>query len=269
MRAPHPRVRSRQGPGRRAAHAGVEAQHKAAGPAREWLDKEVGNTITGLLPTAAGRGKLAEAAIEYLREAKRKGHEAIIRAAVKDAPAEVAESIRKNVLDFVVKEYPLLSDKKTPTDLKAALVAKPVKGTAPAWASPDALPHILVDEHRLSDEQVKLVIERFRRTARRADPLITALKKHAEPASLDAFAWKLFQQWQGEGYPPKEKWAMGAIGHFGGDASARRSRRSSATGPVKVSISAPSSASNVSAPSAPILLSCNSTAFRRSSNSRD
>src|SRR5206468_1207486 len=59
---------------------------KAPQPARRWLDEQVGNAVAGLLPVAAGRGKLAEAALDYLREAKRKGFAAFIEAQVKQAP---------------------------------------------------------------------------------------------------------------------------------------------------------------------------------------
>ena len=53
-----------------------------------------------------------------------------------------------------------------------------------------------------------------------ADPFWTALKDHADPASLDAFAWRLFEQWLGEGAASKEKWALLAVGQLGGDAAA-------------------------------------------------
>ena len=70
-----------------------------SGPARKWLLEQVGNAIVGLVPDAAGRGKLAEAAVEYLRDAKKKGHEEIIRTALKGVAPDVAESVRKSVLD--------------------------------------------------------------------------------------------------------------------------------------------------------------------------
>ena len=191
---------------------------RAAAPARQWLDEQVGNAIAGLIPVADGRGKLAEAAIDYLRDAKRKGHEEAIRAALVGVPADVAESVRKNVLEFTQKDYPLLTD--APSDLKSALAVKG-KGNLPGWVTPAALPPVVVNEHRLSDEQTGLVLEALRRSVPgKPDSLVAAVKKHGDAASLDAFAWKLFQLWQGEGYPSKEKWAMGAIAQFGGDASA-------------------------------------------------
>ena len=125
------------------------------------------------------------------------------------------------MLDRTEKEYPLLDDKSTPAELKAALEAKAKKGLLPPWAVAAVLPPILVNDHRMSEEQTTLVLEALRRSAFNAvDPLVTAVKKHAVAASLDAFAWKLFQLWQAEAYPTKERWAMGTIGFFGGDASA-------------------------------------------------
>ncbi len=51
-------------------------------------------------------------------------------------------------------------------------------------------------------------------------PLVAALKAHADRRSLDAFAWALFERWLLEGTPPKEKWAMGAVGLLGSDTAA-------------------------------------------------
>jgi hypothetical protein len=50
--------------------------------------------------------------------------------------------------------------------------------------------------------------------------LVTAVKAHADRGSLDAFAWALFERWLTEGAPPKAKWAMGALGLLGSDATA-------------------------------------------------
>ena len=196
---------------------------KGPGPAREWLAENVANAIVGLVPTAAGRGKLAEAAIEYLRDAKRKGHEAFVRAAVEASPPAIADAVRKSVLEHTEKTYSLVADTVLPADLKAGFAdAKAKKANKlPAWATPAALPPILIGDGKFSDEQVLTVLEALQRSAPDAPgPLVAAVRKHADRGSLDAFAWKLFQLWQGEGYPPKEKWALGAIGPFGGDMSA-------------------------------------------------
>jgi hypothetical protein len=46
------------------------------------------------------------------------------------------------------------------------------------------------------------------------------LEEHGDRASLQEFAWRLFESWLAEGGPAKEKWAMQALGHWGGDAAA-------------------------------------------------
>jgi predicted DNA-binding WGR domain protein len=194
---------------------------KAPHVPRQWLDENVGCAVAGLIPVAAGRGKLAEAAVEYLREAKKKGHENLIRECLAGAAPEVAESIRRNVLDFAEKEYAVHDDKSLPADLKAALEVKAKKGKVPTWAAPSTLPPIVVGDKKLSDAHVAAVVEALSRSTLEApDPLIPILKQHADETSLDNLAWKLFQLWQGESTPPKEKWAMGAVGLIGGDASA-------------------------------------------------
>jgi hypothetical protein len=199
----------------------LKLSSKAPGLARQWLDEQVGNAIAGLIPVAAGRGKLAEAAVDYLREAKKQGHEPLIRECLKGSPAEAVDAVRKSVLDREEKEYPPLDGRTTPAPLKSAFTAKGKAGKLPAWAAVSSLPPVLVGERRLSDEQVTAVLEGLQRgTLEKPDPLVAALKQHADANSLDAFAWKLFQLWQGEGSPSREKWAMGAVGLLGGDASA-------------------------------------------------
>jgi predicted DNA-binding WGR domain protein len=194
---------------------------KATAIAQKWLQEEAGNAVAGLISIATGRGKLAEAAIDYLREAKKKGYEKLIRDCLKRGSSEVAESIKKNVLDIKEKEYAQLTLKAMPARLKAAFEAKAKKGKLPEWACTSSLPPIVIDENKLGDEEVFTVLEAVQRsTLDKVDPLITELKVHADAGSLDAFSWKLFQLWQSEGCPSKEKWAMGSIGHFGGDASA-------------------------------------------------
>jgi predicted DNA-binding WGR domain protein len=199
----------------------LKLNSKAPHIARQWLDENVGCAIAGLIPVAAGRGKLAESALEYLREAKKKGHEKLIRECLAGVASDVADSIRRNVLDFAEKEYAVHDAKSLPADLKAALEVKSKKGKAPAWATVASLPPIVVGDKKLGDAHATALIEALSRSPLEApDPLIPILKQYADAASLDDFAWRLFQLWQGESTPPKEKWAMGAVGLIGSDASA-------------------------------------------------
>jgi predicted DNA-binding WGR domain protein len=188
--------------------------------ARAWMDGQPGNAIAGLLPVAAGRGKAAEAAVEFLRTAKKSGRGPFIEEQARKAPADVAERVRALVLEHVEKVYEPLTE--TPPWLADALGSTPTpKGPAPGWARPEELPPILVGGRRLRDNHVAAVVDALRASPLGAPaPLLTALKAHADRASLDAFAWKLFALWLDDGAPTKEKWALLALGHLGGDAAA-------------------------------------------------
>src|SRR5262249_24957439 len=77
----------------------------------------------------------------------------------------------------------------------------------PGWLSVTALPPIKVCGKRLAAGEVGIVL-----AALKAKPddgasaaLISALKEHADHTSLDAFAWKLFDAWQGMGAPTKDR----------------------------------------------------------------
>jgi predicted DNA-binding WGR domain protein len=194
-------------------------ESKAPKRAREWLDAQPGNAVAGLIPVAAGRGKLADAAIAYLREAKKQEHAEFIAERLKAAPPEVAAKVRQDVLDHAEKVYAPFDDKTTPDWLRDALAApagKPAK-----WPEPERLPPLVVGERRLNGRQTAGVLAALRQSALGApQPVVKALRQHADRAALDAFAWQLFGLWQEEGCPAKEKWAFLALGHFGGDASA-------------------------------------------------
>jgi predicted DNA-binding WGR domain protein len=200
----------------------LKLSSKTPAIARAWLDQDVGNAIVGLLPTATGRGKTAEAALQYLREAKRQGHENIMRRALPSLPAEVAQRITSDILDCQEKTYQAFDEKTLPSWLSTTL-AEPLpakKSTTPAWAQSGSLPPITVGNRRLSEQHTEAVLQALRQGDFQKPPaLLTALRQHADRASLDTFAWSLFERWLQEGAPSKERWAMGAIGFLGGDPS--------------------------------------------------
>ncbi len=199
----------------------LKLESKAPGLARQWLDDNPGNAIAGLIPVAADGGKLADAARDFLREAKKCGFAAFIEEQLKAAPPEAAARVRQDVLEHEEKVYEPLDERTTPGWLREALAAAPAKGKPSAFAQPARLPPLLVEGRRLSDGQAEALL-----AALKASPLastqalVAVLKRHADRASLDAFAWKLFELWLADGAPPKEKWAFLALGRLGGDAVA-------------------------------------------------
>jgi predicted DNA-binding WGR domain protein len=199
----------------------VKLGSKASAVARAWLDEHAGNAIAGLIPVAPGRGKLAEAALDYLRQANAAGHGPFIEEQLGQAAPEAARKVRQEVLGAGEGPAPL-DDAGTPGDMRAALAAVPPgKGPLPDWVRPANLRPLAVGDRRLNDAQVEVVLAALRQSTLDAPaPLVAVLKQHVAPAALDAFAWRLFELWLGEGAPSKERWALLAVGLLGGDACA-------------------------------------------------
>lgn len=189
--------------------------------ARDWLDKHVGHAIYGLISTAAGAGKLAEAAVDYLRLANRQGLTEVIEDAVQACEDKTAAAkVKTLVLDYVERLYDPLTDANTPKWLSDALAAQASKKKKlPGWATPANLPPLILGDLRLSDAQVNATLQALAETNVSApNDLLKGLREHVTKHSRDEFAWKMFSNWQADGYPSKEKWAMGTIGHLGDDA---------------------------------------------------
>jgi hypothetical protein len=199
---------------------------KGSGLVRQWQDEQAGNAVAGLVPLAAERGKLGDAVIEYLREARRKGHGALIEEQLRleKAPPEAAARVRRLVLDPSEKVYTPLSDSAPPDWLRTALDATviPAKNASlPSWAAPRRLPPVTVGEHCLSDAMVDRLLHALKLSPRGLPaPLVAAVKEHADRASLEAFAWRLFELWDEEHGPRRDRWALNALAHLGGDATA-------------------------------------------------
>ncbi|MEO1616691.1 MAG: WGR and DUF4132 domain-containing protein [Planctomycetota bacterium] len=202
-------------------------ESRAPSIARDWLATEVGNAVTGLLETAGGKGKLADAAVEYLRGVKRSGHGSFIAKQLKriKGQPEVTAKVTRDVIDHVEKVYEPLTDATTPSWFQESIDAQPLakKPKMPQWAMASQLPPMILkddggNECRLNDDQVNVVLQTLAATpVTERHPLLVALKEHAERNSRDAFAWRMFELWQEDGSNSKNKWAMGAIGHLGDD----------------------------------------------------
>ena len=190
--------------------------------ARDWMSKNVGNAVAGLIETAGKRGKLGDAAIDYLRGVKREGHVAVIEKCVKKAGKKSvgAARVQKDVLEREEKVYTAMDAKSTPKWLKQAFdavdIAKPPQ--IPAWAAPATLSQLTVGNHCLNEEQLGVVLQVLAVTPlTEHHPLLDGLKQHASKQSRDAFVWQLFQLWLEDGANVKIKWAMASIGHLGDD----------------------------------------------------
>lgn len=195
----------------------LKLSSKAPRIAREWLDANVGCAISGLIPVAAGRGKLADAAIEHLRGLKKGGHaDLIANLAGKEAP----ERVRKEVIEHTQTITEPFDAASTPPWLASALANPLKRSKLPGWLRIQSLPELNVGDRRLNDEQILSLLGALQTSPLDAPhPIVTAVKKNIDAEERDLFAWRLFEQWLAEGAPSKDKWAMGGLGHLGADSS--------------------------------------------------
>jgi predicted DNA-binding WGR domain protein len=195
---------------------------KAPQIARQWLEENPAHAIAGIIPVAAGRGKLADAAIEFLLSMKRKGYAAYIQTCIETESSEIAEKIRSSVLNVEEKKSIEFDENTTPAWLQQSIDTLVITNKKTTWkiGSID-LPSISCGNYCLNDRQIESLLNALRQSElSKPHALVTAVKSHANPSNIDTFAWKLFERWMGEGAPSKENWAMIAIGLLGSDISA-------------------------------------------------
>jgi predicted DNA-binding WGR domain protein len=190
--------------------------------ARDWLDANAAHTVAGIVPLAASsRSRLQDAATDFLRVLKRRGHEPLIREALARQSAELAARVRAAVLEDPAGAALPLDQESTPGWLREALEG--VSAERIPWINVADLPPVLVGERRLSDAQVGQFLAALRKSSlEKPHPLIGALKAHADRPALGDLAWAVFLSWLREGAPSKEKWALEAVGLLGDDRTALR-----------------------------------------------
>src|SRR5262249_22154539 len=146
-------------------------------------EEEVGNAVAGLLPLVTGRNKQVDAAVEYLREVKRRGYVSVIEEHLPEVPPEIAARVRRDVVDYVERVYPSFDEATTPAWLSAAIAASAEKRptTLPEWVSPADLPPLVFGERSLNPAQMEAVLKALRQSTLTAPAaLIGALKKHGD-----------------------------------------------------------------------------------------
>ncbi|WP_405893948.1 DUF4132 domain-containing protein [Streptomyces sp. NBC_01527] len=174
---------------------------------RSWFTRHGATAAAHLVPDAVGKaGAGRRAAEQALLQIAAVHGDAMVREAAAGYGAAAA-----GVIDELLSADPL----------ERALPARmPV---VPAWAEPALLPQIRVRAGgALPEESVRhalmlLALSRPGETC----PGVAVLRETAEPQSLAAFAWALFEQWRLSGMPAKESWALHALGLLGDDGTVR------------------------------------------------
>ena len=99
------------------------------------------------------------------------------------------------------------------------LAAKPKK--LPAFVDVARLPRPIRDDDGAAALQGDALVEFVQLLASGVDDAIAAAAERYTPASLARFSFALFRQWLFAKGPPKDKWALHAVGRFGDDDHAR------------------------------------------------
>jgi hypothetical protein len=193
---------------------------KAPQMAGQWLEEDPARTAAGLVGLASHRGKLGEAAQQILRDLSRAGHAEVVETVLEQSSAP--GRVRKVIAEQVEPASTPFDKHNTPEWLLQAAVEQlgPRPSRLPSWLTPEHLPPLRLGEHHLDPMQVHATINALREsTFERQTPLAKLLKERIDPASRDNFAWALCERWLAAGAPSKDRWALIAVGLWGGDAS--------------------------------------------------
>lgn len=198
----------------------LDGRHPAT--ARRWLTRNVGSAVAGLLTSAVGRGRTADAAVEYFHDLNKTGYGWVLeRELATAAPPDVAARLKRVVLEKAARVSEPLTADTEPVWLTAAFrAATESRSPMPDWLQPATLPPILVDGRRLPDEKVATLIRDFKGVASDATPHLAAtLAAGADAGTCDRFAAALFERWVAEKNNDADGWVLTAVGWLGGDAT--------------------------------------------------
>ncbi|MEI8256878.1 MAG: WGR domain-containing protein, partial [Deltaproteobacteria bacterium] len=180
------------------------AGRRSRSDAETWLRANPEVAAQGIIPVAVGKpGTSRDNAAAALRFLVGKGHDEIVRkvagkygAAVEKA---VAEALASDPSDSFPEKLPKLPEFLDPQSLPRPLLANG-KGSLPL----EAVTHLAT----------MLAFS----TPEAPYAGLATVKEACDAASLEAFAWGLYEAWSMAGAPSKEQWAFLALGHLGSDA---------------------------------------------------
>lgn len=99
-----------------------------------------------------------------------------------------------------------------PEWLVNALSASKRSAKLPEWIKPP-FPSVVLDGYKLDDDEITSLYGALKQSSpEKVHPLILELRNHRSPGAFDEFCWHLFELWESAKFPPKEKWAMFAVG---------------------------------------------------------
>lgn len=188
--------------------------------ASRWLDDNIKYAIAGLLPLTSNQSRLGVAAVKFIQRISRKGYGDFIRSCIAETSVSIPANVRKSIVDLVSQEK---SRNAIPKWLQDCLQDFSKCRSKIHWVDSTDLPPLIVDDYCLNSKQIDLFLIALKQSnLTDIHPLLTAIINHCDPENLDDFAWNLFERWLEVGSPPKDKWALFAVGLLGTDTSVLR-----------------------------------------------
>ncbi|HEY3999828.1 MAG TPA: DUF4132 domain-containing protein [Candidatus Xenobia bacterium] len=174
----------------------------------DWLSRFPDTAAAGVIPLAVGSGgatrQHAIAALQFVAEA----HRDLVLKTADSYGSEVRKAVDLLLADDANEACPERMPKLPDTWWTPAAWHKPLLRDRQT-----ALPASVIDT-------IGLMLATSTPENRYAG--LDQVKAVCDPESLDAFAWDVFSAWLAANAPAKEQWALLALGHLGGDNSARR-----------------------------------------------
>ena len=190
---------------------------RAPARARAWLLSHPRAVVLGLTPRLGRGGQLGEATENLLRGVASRHRDAVEACLDELEPAD-AERLRRILEPVAGAGDP---DAELPPGLARAFAELPKswgRKRPPKWLDPGDLPPVTAGDAALDAGQVKLLLVALRESnLKKPHPLVPAVARAAEPDQLDAFATGLHQLWAQAGWPGRDRWALEATGHLGGE----------------------------------------------------
>lgn len=181
---------------------------KTAGEtARSWFVRHGADAARLLVPDALGEPGPRRSAAE--------------RALLVIVAAHGADAVGEVVAEYGSEASEALEPLLTSDPLASALPARMPKPAE--WIVPPTLPQILLKTGgALPASATAHVLTMLAVSTPSAEfPGLAQLRELCAAESLTAFVWALFKEWQLAGMPPKEAWALHALGWFGDDETVR------------------------------------------------
>jgi hypothetical protein len=205
----------------RVQHPGIApvmlAQRSHHKEAAAWLRKNPLLAAAGLARYATGADALTPAARSFWTELWQNEPE-VARQALEWAPGASRSLLEKLSAASDLRREPI-TEAKWPAELLEALETLPQR-QPPDWLRLSVLPALLIQGQPLPPEEVRRLIQGWKRVSDEKVPAwFVTLKRHACAESLNAFSEALFEQWRLEGCPAADVWvllaaALGGNEHF-------------------------------------------------------